>query len=132
MAIRESRRSVGIALLITIAVNLITALAPFAAAAKNIPQASDVVIQSSQVTVLRQLAKQWGSGFDGFKTWTASGAPKKCSAYVGVGCDSSGQIVSITLAESGAEGAITGISKLTALTKMLGMYWHAISSVILL
>ncbi|CAI5459415.1 unnamed protein product [Closterium sp. Yama58-4] len=67
---------------------------------------------------LRQLAKKWGIGFDGYKTWTTPGAAKKCSAYVGVRCDSSGRVVSLTLPVSAAEGPITGISKLTALTKI--------------
>ncbi|CAI5518992.1 unnamed protein product [Closterium sp. Naga37s-1] len=70
------------------------------------------------VDVLRQLGAQSGSGFDGFKSWTASGAPAKCSTYYGVACDAEGKIVAIYVPSARLVGPIDALSSLDQLQRL--------------
>ncbi|CAI5929887.1 unnamed protein product [Closterium sp. NIES-64] len=68
--------------------------------------------------VLRQLGAQSGSEFDGFKSWTASGAPAKCSKYYGVTCDAEGKIVAIHVPSARLVGPIDALSSLEQLYRL--------------
>ncbi|CAI5495444.1 unnamed protein product [Closterium sp. Naga37s-1] len=82
------------------------------------PTPSPSVPLRPSVDVLRQLGAQSGSEFDGFKSWTASGAPAKCSKYYGVTCDKEGKIVAIYVPSARLVGPIDALSSLDQLQRL--------------
>ncbi|CAI5518991.1 unnamed protein product [Closterium sp. Naga37s-1] len=71
-----------------------------------------------QLDVLRQLGAQSGSEFEFSKSWTASGAPLKCSKYQGVTCDAEGKIVAINATSARLVGPIDALSTLDQLQSL--------------
>ncbi|CAI5971703.1 unnamed protein product [Closterium sp. NIES-64] len=63
------------------------------------------------------LGAQSGKDFE-FKSWTASGAPDKCSKYRGVKCDAEGKIVAINATTARLVGPIDVLSSLDQLQRL--------------
>ncbi|CAI5955472.1 unnamed protein product [Closterium sp. NIES-65] len=111
---------------------LVSVIAIFAATllptgdAIRVASSSDPTILKSQLDVLRQLGAQSGKDFV-FKSWTASGAPDKCSKYRGVTCDAEGKIVAINATSANLVGPIDALSTLDQLQRLSNAYPPALS-----